>query len=599
MPTPTHTTETTYGAWFDSGDRAGAAGRRHEAPRRPQARGGRLRSRRTPTSRSIYQLDRQTESRGRRRRPSTDPELRTRPTAYTPLGRSLFYARLYFDNFINTAADPQPRLPPEHRHPRHRRRRDVRQRLGHATLNLPTCAHDRATRRSTPSCRPASCCAALQGEDLRPHGHDRHDDRERRNHRDRGRHGRRHLRHADRHGGRQGGAASASSPRPCRPSEICNGKDDNCNGQIDEGVQQHVPASRTTRTTPTTCTARRAKHCAVETCNCKDDNCNGHVDEGLPTNACGGPAAAPYRAEMCDGLDNNCDGNIDEGFIVGAACTNSGVGACRRGGILACNAARHGHVLRRARRDAAAPRSATTSTTTATARSTTACCPAWARRAAAALGNCMAGVTACVNGKLVCNADQHADDRDVQRPRRRLQRHRRRRHLPRHGRRPACAPASTPAQVERRRLQGGPDGVPRRARHRVRRLRAAPRRDLRRTDNDCDGMADMNADVPVGLRLPRGPLHARRARGGEFPCPSGYKCVDDYCMPQRCAGKTCPPVGAATREPACASTCARASCAPPASDVPCTGRASTATRWAARPGQICNPAGARPTSAWA
>ena len=35
----------------------------------------------------------------------TDPELHA--NGATPLGRSLFYARLYFDNFINTAADPR------------------------------------------------------------------------------------------------------------------------------------------------------------------------------------------------------------------------------------------------------------------------------------------------------------------------------------------------------------------------------------------------------------------------------------------------------------------------------------------------------------
>src|SRR4029077_4410769 len=87
-----------------------------------------------------------------------------------------------------------------------------------------------------------------------------------------------------------------------------------------------------------------AKHCAVESCNCIDDDCDGMVDEGFAPNACGGACGCAVPAEKCDGLDNNCDGNIDEGFNVGVSCSNSGVGACKRGGILACNAAGTGTV---------------------------------------------------------------------------------------------------------------------------------------------------------------------------------------------------------------------------------------------------------------
>src|SRR5678810_571206 len=83
-------------------------------------------------------------------------------------------------------------------------------------------------------------------------------------------------------------------------------------------------------------TGGAARHCAVEACNCLDDNCNGQVDEGLPPNRCGQPCGCAVPTEICDGLDNNCDGDIDEGFNVGAPCTNNAVGACRRGGFLAC-----------------------------------------------------------------------------------------------------------------------------------------------------------------------------------------------------------------------------------------------------------------------
>jgi len=47
---------------------------------------------------------------------------------------------------------------------------------------------------------------------------------------------------------------------------------------------------------------------AVEVCNGFDDNCNGQTDEG---GVCGG--CVPYP-EMCDGIDNNCNNETDEGY---------------------------------------------------------------------------------------------------------------------------------------------------------------------------------------------------------------------------------------------------------------------------------------------
>jgi MYXO-CTERM domain-containing protein len=58
-------------------------------------------------------------------------------------------------------------------------------------------------------------------------------------------------------------------------------------------------------------------------------------------------------------------------------------------------------------------------------------------------------------------------------------------------------------------------------------------------DNDCDGVTDTAAKCPSGFGCRDGQC-SLQCSGGEFPCPAGYKCVNDFCIPQRCAGKTCP-----------------------------------------------------------
>ena len=103
--------------------------------------------------------------------------------------------------------------------------------------------------------------------------------------------------------------------------EVCNGVDDDCDGDIDEGFTE-----------------------IEELCNNVDDNCNGVVDEGewVCDEGCGpGPnlcvagefiCMAPLpEEEVCDGVDNDCDGEIDEGQL----------NACNMCGILpeeTCNA---------------------------------------------------------------------------------------------------------------------------------------------------------------------------------------------------------------------------------------------------------------------
>lgn len=103
---------------------------------------------------------------------------------------------------------------------------------------------------------------------------------------------------------------------------------------------------------------------ATEVCDGIDNNCDGQADEGDPGggSACGtgllGVCAAGVTqcssgglicqqnvqpsAETCDGLDNNCNGQVDEDFPqLGMACSE-GLGACAGTGTLVCNAAGNG-----------------------------------------------------------------------------------------------------------------------------------------------------------------------------------------------------------------------------------------------------------------
>ncbi|HYG38153.1 MAG TPA: Ig-like domain-containing protein [Cytophagales bacterium] len=96
--------------------------------------------------------------------------------------------------------------------------------------------------------------------------------------------------------------------------EVCDGIDNNCDGQIDEGVQTTFYADAdgdgfgNAEVTALTCSVPEG-YVAVSG-DCDDSKANVY----------------PGAAEVCDGLDNNCDGQIDEGVKTIFYADNDGDG---------------------------------------------------------------------------------------------------------------------------------------------------------------------------------------------------------------------------------------------------------------------------------
>ncbi|AEI63997.1 regulator of chromosome condensation [Corallococcus macrosporus] len=151
--------------------------------------------------------------------------------------------------------------------------------------------------------------------------------------------------------------------------EVCDGRDNDCNGELDEGVTLETwyrdadgdgfgdasqPAQGCVQpsgyvTNASDCNDGNAaiRPGAAETCDGLDNDCNGSVDEGVqstwyrdadgdgfgngaqPAQACAQPeghvanandcddasaGVRPGASEVCDDVDNNCNGAVDEGL---------------------------------------------------------------------------------------------------------------------------------------------------------------------------------------------------------------------------------------------------------------------------------------------
>ncbi len=144
--------------------------------------------------------------------------------------------------------------------------------------------------------------------------------------------------------------------------ESCNGFDDDCDGAFDEGFDRDADGHTVCGSVPggvdptlADCDDEDADRgpSATELCNGRDDDCDGVIDPGCgcldgARRPCGGGPGTcapgvqrcvggvwtvcegeglPSETDRCDGLDEDCDGHVDEGASCGedARCVD---GAC-------------------------------------------------------------------------------------------------------------------------------------------------------------------------------------------------------------------------------------------------------------------------------
>lgn len=128
------------------------------------------------------------------------------------------------------------------------------------------------------------------------------------------------------------GTVTCDAPEPAPIDELCDAKDNDCDGNIDEGIDLAVD--------PRNC-GQCGRACAFDNANvgCDEAVCiltsctdgfgdaNGIIADGCECQVTG--------AETCDNNDNDCDGQVDEGLGVGDDCEVE-EGGCRVEGFLAC-----------------------------------------------------------------------------------------------------------------------------------------------------------------------------------------------------------------------------------------------------------------------
>ncbi len=374
--------------------------------------------------------------------------------------------------------------------------------------------------------------------------------------------------------------------------EICNGIDDDCDGIIDEGL----PGC--------TCVA------VAETCNNMDDDCDGKIDEGivkqcgtgtcLGTQTCtagvfGACTAQVPTAEICNGIDDNCDGIIDgitqncsnagADHILGTPDdTNGGPPSDSLGTTAACLAEGNKCLCHPGQKDCPAGGTGVFGACLGEVGPTAEICNGLDDDCDGTIDentggadcstNCGIGTQVCVNGVLTCNSTPSTTDATCN-------------NVddncngqidedwkcsdPTGNSVPAAACACGAGVVCNGvstcmngtvQCVGGPI-IP---------------ESCNCLDDDCDGKIDEGVTCGGGATCTSCQC-AFPCAGGEFPCPLGKACVNNFCIADPCFGVNCPTLPDGTAEECvnvnnlgtCKSVCSQVTCPGSLVCVPQTG----------------------------